>query len=1153
MSTTAKNLSKSFTATFNGKRLPPIALTSNLTSIANKDLLPKSILKHSDALPDELQDDDQTITSADDDRDTPRIRYQKSGEEIDLFLNTYPSRDYTVSRYLNSACQNALNHGKKADSIVDTLLSSCNDQNAIIDTFPAPLSDRTPHTTLPVDSSQLCREDTFDIIRESIHANIRSSYTPLPPIQSDSLTSTSKSLLVSQTDVQQSISPPLINTADIQDKIEEYKQRLLPKTPYNQHPMSLAEKTTDTSSTTSKPTVVKYDISPRLQKSNVENRRVNNAERSVPAAPMKTKVSITATTTATNTNVPRVGQFSQELFQPQSKSNKAVSVTTNKKAPMTNNRIKISAKNHTPKAKVTPTVSNQETVQTTNNVIPSLSSSSPSVLLTVSNETFQVPNIITIETEPSAKINTEAAPSQAKQPSPSVVPRHTRHTSSSCSSANRHSYPVPKPLTLQGEKTVECDYPQTNLQPVAYAKLSCERRGSISIKPHAVITPLFEETNVYIQKPCIKSEPTPSTNPSTGKFKRVRPNSIKSAKSKKPIVINKPKTATKAANKIEKKCQSTNTGASVLAVENVNSTIDEHSQVTEIDEVPLSHLFDVPTVDDEDIPSCFSPTDQLTISQTTLLTSLGDIPRRNSVESVQALQIDPVPIANIEPSIEPILQPPSKLIESLLPNADIRALYGIVQDSMRKDQSIRSIPTQSVEQEATTSNPTLPHSTMSSSSHDKTLTMAATISAAHTYNSTETNLSIRPALRVVEDSLNSRGSETIDSTGSHEDYSSTPLCTENDCDEIYRTARKGKQVGKGVSYLTQNPRGKQQTPGFRDSVDSIGLHWTPKGTPEGTPTGFHRTPLDSKRLQGTPRNSKGLQGIPRDSNMESERDSKRDSGDSTGLHGTPTCLESAAYGVVWSHLTITGCVIAVKEIELDEGDSERVRDDYASVREEVNILRALNHSCIVKFLGISLENTHLVKIFMEYLPNGTIENLLLSFGPFHNDVLKKYTKQIVEGVAYLHKNNVVHRDIKGKNIMLDMEGNIKLIDFGCAKRLKKNQNTHSLRQILKSMKGTANWMAPEVIAETGHGKKADIWSIGCTLCEMATGKPPWSFERNHVAVLLMIVNGTKPPADLPDSCPESAQNFFRLCLTRDPAQRPTATDLLNHPFLVSKE
>ena len=105
--------------------------------------------------------------------------------------------------------------------------------------------------------------------------------------------------------------------------------------------------------------------------------------------------------------------------------------------------------------------------------------------------------------------------------------------------------------------------------------------------------------------------------------------------------------------------------------------------------------------------------------------------------------------------------------------------------------------------------------------------------------------------------------------------------------------------------------------------------------------------------------------------------------------------------------------------------------------------------------------------------------------------------------------------------MLDVDGNIKLIDFGCARRLKANQNTHSMRQLFKSMKGlpsieplthsahdrysgTANWMAPEVIAETGHGKKADIWSIGCTLCEMATGKPPWSSEHNQLAVLLII-------------------------------------------------
>jgi len=154
--------------------------------------------------------------------------------------------------------------------------------------------------------------------------------------------------------------------------------------------------------------------------------------------------------------------------------------------------------------------------------------------------------------------------------------------------------------------------------------------------------------------------------------------------------------------------------------------------------------------------------------------------------------------------------------------------------------------------------------------------------------------------------------------------------------------------------------------------------------------------------------------------------------------------------------------------------------------------------------------------------------------------------------------------------MLDIDGNIKLIDFGCAKRLKKNPNTHSQAQMLKTLKGTAHWMAPEVITESGQGKKADIWSIGCTLCEMATGKPPWSFEHNQVAILLIIgknfnstddfvfrklrfiylANGTKPPNDLPASCPPAAHDFFRQCLTRDPSQRPSARDLLLHPFLT---
>lgn len=134
-------------------------------------------------------------------------------------------------------------------------------------------------------------------------------------------------------------------------------------------------------------------------------------------------------------------------------------------------------------------------------------------------------------------------------------------------------------------------------------------------------------------------------------------------------------------------------------------------------------------------------------------------------------------------------------------------------------------------------------------------------------------------------------------------------------------------------------------------------------------------------------------------------------------------------------------------------------------------------------MGTMLDG-NVVNIFMELIPGGTIEALLKTFGPFDEELFKNFTNQIVEGINYLHSRNVVHRDIKGKNIMLMSNGVVKLIDFGCAKRLRKNQSSNSIKQLLKSLKGTPYWMSPEVIRETGHGSKADIWSLGATVFEM---------------------------------------------------------------------
>ncbi|XP_015287503.3 mitogen-activated protein kinase kinase kinase 19 isoform X2 [Macaca fascicularis] len=250
---------------------------------------------------------------------------------------------------------------------------------------------------------------------------------------------------------------------------------------------------------------------------------------------------------------------------------------------------------------------------------------------------------------------------------------------------------------------------------------------------------------------------------------------------------------------------------------------------------------------------------------------------------------------------------------------------------------------------------------------------------------------------------------------------------------------------------------------------------------------------------------------------------------------------------VYCGLTSQGQLIAVKQVALDTSDKLATEKEYQKLQEEVDLLKALKHVNIVAYLGTCLqENT--VSIFMEFVPGGSISSIINRFGPLPEMVFCKYTKQILQGVAYLHENCVVHRDIKGNNVMLMPTGIIKLIDFGCAKRLAWAglNGTHS--DMLKSMHGTPYWMAPEVINESGYGRKSDIWSIGCTVFEMATGKPPLaSMDRMAAMFYIGAHRGLMPP--LPDHFSENAADFVRMCLTRDQHERPSALQLLKHSFL----
>uniref|UniRef100_A0A3Q1ED66 Mitogen-activated protein kinase kinase kinase 19 n=1 Tax=Acanthochromis polyacanthus TaxID=80966 RepID=A0A3Q1ED66_9TELE len=263
-------------------------------------------------------------------------------------------------------------------------------------------------------------------------------------------------------------------------------------------------------------------------------------------------------------------------------------------------------------------------------------------------------------------------------------------------------------------------------------------------------------------------------------------------------------------------------------------------------------------------------------------------------------------------------------------------------------------------------------------------------------------------------------------------------------------------------------------------------------------------------------------------------------------------LGRGAYGTVYCGLTSQGKLIAVKQVSLDSSDPDAAKKEYSCLQGEVELLKTLSHINIVGFLGTSLHQ-HVVSIFMEYIPGGSIASILHRFGPLPERVLALYTHQILKGVAYLHLNRVIHRDLKGNNVMLMPTGVIKLIDFGCARRLScLNYTASNSGDLLKSVHGTPYWMAPEVINETGYGRKSDIWSVGCTVFEMATGKPPLA-HMDKMAALFYIGAQRGLMPSLPDSFSENAKDFINNCLTSDQGLRPSAEQLLKHSFIPKNE
>lgn len=255
-------------------------------------------------------------------------------------------------------------------------------------------------------------------------------------------------------------------------------------------------------------------------------------------------------------------------------------------------------------------------------------------------------------------------------------------------------------------------------------------------------------------------------------------------------------------------------------------------------------------------------------------------------------------------------------------------------------------------------------------------------------------------------------------------------------------------------------------------------------------------------------------------------------------------LGAGAFGQVYMcHDHNTGSELAVKQVEVGLLNSA-TQKEVKALEAEIDLLKNLRHERIVLYYGTQQTDLY-VYIFMEFMPGASVHDHIKQHGALNESLTRKYTRQILEGVSFLHAALIVHRDIKGANILRDLRGNVKLADFGASKRLQTIRSKTGFR----SVHGTPYWMAPEVINGEGYGRKADIWSLGCTVVEMLTTKPPWS-EFEPMAALFKIATQPTEPS-LPHDLSEDARDFIQSTLTKNSTQRPFAEELLNFSFVVN--
>ncbi|XP_064283225.1 serine/threonine-protein kinase PAK 3-like isoform X2 [Passer domesticus] len=230
----------------------------------------------------------------------------------------------------------------------------------------------------------------------------------------------------------------------------------------------------------------------------------------------------------------------------------------------------------------------------------------------------------------------------------------------------------------------------------------------------------------------------------------------------------------------------------------------------------------------------------------------------------------------------------------------------------------------------------------------------------------------------------------------------------------------------------------------------------------------------------------------------------------------------------------TGDVVALKKMPL------RKRSRKELIVNEIQVMKENRHPNIVNYIDSYLVNEDLWLV-MEYVDGGTLTSVLVQV-LMEERIIAAISRECLKALDFLHSKNVIHRDVKSDNILLGMDGSVKLTDFGLCAQLTPERSTRC------TVLGSPYWVAPEILKKKGYDTQVDIWALGIVAIEMLEGEPPY-FKESPIQAQRLIARNRYPPLKMPSKMSVLFHAFLHSCLDTDPGIRWTARQLLQHPFL----